>query len=493
MSKAKQLRPRQETTFNELRAAVGAGIKRPMIQAPTGFGKTVLASHIIKEALKKGKRVMFCVPAISLIDQSVESFEADGINCIGVIQSNHPRTDYSQPVQVCSIQTIMRKRKLPDTDLVIIDEAHRWYKFYEKWFEQWNAMVFIGLSATPWTKGLGRHWQDLIIAATTAELIEEGLLSKFKVFAPSTPSMKGVRTVAGDYNESDLSTVMDDKELTADIVKTWKERADNRPTLCYGVDRAHAKHIQETFIANGVQAEYMDANTELMDRADICRGFQAGDVPVICNVGVLTTGIDMDVRCIILARPTKSEILFTQIIGRGLRNAPGKDHCLILDHSSTHSNLGFVTDIHHSTLNSGASAKAGKDAEKEEKLPTICPGQGCDAIKASGVHVCPECGFAPQKRTDVVNRDGELVEIKGKAAKKRNKDTPKADKQQMYSEFLAIARDQGYSDGWASHTYKKMFGVWPNAMDKVVAPYAGMASKSYVKSLQIAYAHRKTA
>lgn len=316
----KALRPIQAQAIQALRQSLGQGNKRVIVKAPTGAGKTVIAAHIVQGALDKGKRVIFCVNAISLVDQTVERFFADGIKAIGVVQGIHEMTDYKQPVQVCSVQTLQR-RMIPHADLVIIDEAHNWFKFYGKWMDDWSAVPFVGLSATPYTKGLGKYYQDMIVAATTQELIDLGWLSPFKVFAPSHPDLKGVRTTAGDYNESDLEKAMDKKPLVADIVETWMKLGQNRPTLCYGVTRVHAKHIQQEFERAGVPCGYIDSYTELDERRQIAKQFADGELKVICNVGVLTTGIDWDVRCIILARPTKSDMLFQQIVGRSLRTA----------------------------------------------------------------------------------------------------------------------------------------------------------------------------
>lgn len=458
----KTLRPIQAQAIQMLRSSLAGGAKRPMMQAPTGFGKTTLASAIVHGALAKGKRVIFCVPAISLIDQTVKSFWDDGIRNVGVIQGSHELTDYSKPVQVASIQTL-GKRKIPHADLVVIDEAHRWFKFYSKWMEDWSAIPFIGLSATPWTKGLAKHYDDLLIAATTSELIDMGYLSPFKVYAPTEPDLSKVRTVAGDYHEGDLAEVMDAPELTADVVRNWLKHGENRPTLCFAVDRAHAKHLAERFESSGVPTAYIDAFTTIDERNVIADQFHKGSVKVVCNVGCLTTGVDWDVRCIILARPTKSEILFTQIIGRGLRTAEGKTECLIFDHTSTHQNLGFVTDIQHETLCDGkpkTSSNGGK--EPVQKLPKKCA--SCAYIKPAGVHACPACGFAPQKQTDLTEAEGELVEMRGK------KKVSQAEKQSFYSGLLTYARSKGRADGWVAHTYKDYFGVWPRGLERKPGP-----------------------
>jgi DNA repair protein RadD len=318
-----QLHPHQVRLLDQI---TETGSDRIVVQAPTAFGKTVIAGEMADKILSAGKRAIITVPALSLIDQTVDKFYALGIYDVGVIQADHHLTNYARRIQIASVQTLQR-RQIPPADLVMIDEVHRWFDFYGKWLtsSSLSGVPVIGLSATPWTRGLGKYFDKLIIAATTEELIEAGYLSKFRVFAPASPDLSKVRIRAGDYADNDLSAVMDKSELVADVVDTWLARGKGRPTLCFAVDRTHAKHLQQRLIAAGVVAEYIDAYTSALEREAIAKRFKAGAVELVCNVGCLTTGIDWDVRCIILARPTKSEMLFVQMIGRGLRTADGKD------------------------------------------------------------------------------------------------------------------------------------------------------------------------
>jgi superfamily II DNA or RNA helicase len=229
----RDLWPHQRDALDKLREAVAAGERRIVCQAPTGSGKTVLAAAIVDGALRKGKRVLFTVPAISLVDQTVESFYAEGFRDIGVIQANHVMTDWSKPVQVASVQTLSQRDQVPEADVMVVDECHRLFNWYGKTFtrDDWRNRPIIGLSATPWTRGLGKLYSRLIIVATTAQLIEQEYLCPFKVFAPAHPDLTGVRTVAGDYHEGDLAGALNKQVLVADIVETWLKRSENRSTV----------------------------------------------------------------------------------------------------------------------------------------------------------------------------------------------------------------------------------------------------------------------
>lgn len=484
-----ELRDYQSEAIYKIRVSLSTGHSRPCVQAPTGAGKTIIAADIIRNARAKNKRVMFVVPMLSLINQTVERFVENGIHEIGVMQAQHEMTDPRQPVQVCSIQTLAR-RELPDVDLVIIDEAHVQYKFLQQWlgWEHWKKVPFIGLTATPWAKGMGKVWDDLIIAETTKGLIDRGVLSPFKVFAPAHPDLTGVKTVKGDYDVNQLAEAMDKGALVADIVSTWLERGENRSTVCFGVNRVHAKHIQSQFEAAGIMAAYMDAFTPMEERSRIIKDFGRGDVRVICNVGVLTTGFDADVRCIILARPTKSEILYTQMIGRGLRKAHGKDHCLILDHSDTTLRLGFVTDIHYEELDDGKPKKKGAQ-ERKEPLPKECP--KCAFVRPPKIRVCPSCGFEAVAVNQVESLNGELYELDGKK-KVKAKDWTMAMKQQFFSELILYVQLRGYKKGWAAHAYRSRLGTWPaNTMHERPADSISPATESWIKHRNIANAKMK--
>ena len=452
--------PHQERAISGLRHSIASGKRRPMVSSPTGAGKTRMAAHIIKGALAKGNRVIFVVPALSLIDQTVAAFEAEGITCIGVLQGDHPRTDPSQPVQVVSVQTLARRER-PDAQLVIIDEAHQLHKSILRWMKEagWAHVPFIGLSATPWSRGLGRYFDDLIASATTSDLIRDGFLSGFVAYAPSSPDLSGVSTVAGEFQQAELGDAMDKVAITGDIVETWLERGENQPTLAYCVNRKHAQHVTERFLEAGVAAEYLDGNTPREDRERIFDRFRAGETRILVNVGVLTTGIDLDVRCVVDAKPTKSEILFVQTIGRGLRRGPGKTKCIILDHAGNHLQLGRVTDIKHDCLDDGNDRQGSKKKqERTAPLPRLC--HECKAVLSPQWTKCSECGAVREAKSAVVHHDGNLVEF-GSGETSVFKATM-AEKAAFHGELKWISRERRYNQGWAAHKFRERFGVWPN-------------------------------
>lgn len=484
------LRPYQVQALDDIRASIRGGVKRLVVQAATGAGKTKIAASLIESAQRKGNRMAFVVPSISLIDQAVESFWAEGIRDIGVIQANHLMTDWSKPVQVCSISTIQSRGAFPEAQAVIFDEVHKLHEAHKNWLAHadWQSVPFIGLSATPWTRGLGKYFDSLLIAATTAELIQQKYLSPFRVFATGHPDLGGVKTVAGDYHEGQLSNAMQEGELTADIIRTWKEKWGQGKTLCFAVDKAHARSIQERFEQAGVKCGYQDASTPSDEREAIKRQFHNGRFPVVVNIQTLTTGVDWDVRCLILARPTKSQALFVQIIGRALRTAEGKEYALILDHSDTTQRLGFVTDIHYDKLDDGSSGAKKLEFETKAKPPTECKQCGC--LKRS--RVCPNCGAEPQRQTGgPIENDGELIEvIPGSRSLKRKGGWSDVERQSFFAEMKAYAQQHGYKSGWAANKYRERFKEFPpRAFDGIPpAPEVSPQIASWVRSRAIAWA-----
>jgi superfamily II DNA or RNA helicase len=229
---------------------------------------------------------------------------------------------------------------------------------------------------------------------------------------------------------------------------------------------------------------YVEANTDAPERQFLLDQMSQGKLAGIVSVGTMTTGVDADVRCVVLARPTKSEPLFVQMIGRGLRTAPGKEKCIILDHADNHARLGFVTDIHHEELRKGKEKPKPKQHEKPERLPRECP--SCGTLRTRGP--CPGCGFEPTRQSDLEFEEGVLREITPKDDAKAKPPTM-IDKQEFWSMALWVDRERGKEGRLAKGLYRGKFDVWPKGLDHTPKP-PSPEFIAYEHSRRIAYAKR---
>lgn len=472
MSAIAKLREYQAAAVGDAREMMRSGIKRIMIYAPTGAGKSVITAAIIESAAKRGKRVAWVVNRIELCNQAVEHLRAAGVDC-GVLQGENSRATY-MPVIVCSIQTLASRGIPEGVELFIVDEAHfcAASKEFLALVQKYPDVPMIGFSATPFTRGLGKTYEfgplfgGIVKAATIPELIEKGFLVDANVYAPSAPDLSGVKTVAGDYHEKQLGAAVDKPELIGDIVTHWLKLAGGKRTIAFATNIAHSKHIVESFTAVGVRAAHIDAYTPEAERRRIIDAFKAGEFEILSNCAILAEGFDCPAaEVMILARPTKSLVRHIQMAGRVLRPHEGKTFATILDHSGTTQRLGFVTDELPIELDDGKPRKAGDGDKPEEVLPKEC--SNCHFLKPAKVHKCPACGFLPQRRSDVDVIEGELVLLK-RSAKAAQVDLSKrfGSKQQVWSMLLSYSTGR-YSSGWCSHKYKSIFGVWPrNLIDE---------------------------
>lgn len=491
----RELYPWQAEALEALRQTIRQGVRKIVLQAPTGAGKSLLAAAVIEGALAKGRRVVFVVSHLSLIDQTIEVLYAEGIRDVGCIQAQHHMTDWSRPVQVASIATINSRKVLPEAHVVIIDEVHVLYDAHKAWMAHpdWQSVPFIGLSATPFTKGLGKHFQTLLTVATTQDMIDKGILCPFRMFSVGhsdlKAKLKGVKVTAGDYAEGELSTVMREDEISGDVIRTYQSKWGKGKTLVFGVDCAHAQALQERFKAAGIAAGYQDARTCMEDRRALKRAFHNGEIDVAVNVATLTVGADWDVRCLGLCRPTKSPILYKQIVGRALRRAEGKDHAIILDHGRVYHELGFVTDIECSELDDGNSRRA----ERKSPLPKECP--SCHMLKQPGQRQCLNCGFEPTPQCNVAESDDELEEIDRSLLplKRKKHEATIEEKADFFAQLKSYGRQKSYAPGWAANKYRDKFGVWPNDPRIKYAPSQAPTPGvlNWIRSTQIKWAKSK--
>lgn len=447
-----------------LRESLRTGHRKPMLQLSVAAGKTVIAAAIVKSALAKGKRVIFAADAISLIDQTVLAFWREGISDIGVIQADHPMTDYAKPCQVASVQTLSR-RACPPFDIFIQDEAHMSFAIIRQLMEDNPEATFIGLSATPWSKGLGLVWDDLVKPISMQGLIDLGHVMPVVAYAPTSPDLSKVKTKAGDYDEDEVAHIMGGQKIVADAIASWRELGDNRPTFAFDVNCATAQNTCDRFNEAGIPWGYIDGKTEAVDRKRIFEQLDAGEIMGISSVAALIKGVDRRVACILWRTPTKSAIKLVQGIGRALRDNPPWTDAIVIDQTGSILKLGLPVDIDRPAMCTKQKGEKGDGEAQASVLPKPCP--KCGVLKTAKICVC---GFESKRETDVTEGAGQLARIGGEKAGPKKEGPSDADKLYFYREMLSIARAKGKADGWAAHMHNDRYGHFPARRPHEVEP-----------------------
>jgi DNA repair protein RadD len=502
------LRGYQNRTLDVLREKFREGKRRVVLYAPTGSGKTEMGMEMVRGAIAKAVSALFVANRVELVGQAWRRFFKSGITA-GVIQAENTR-GVDQSVIIASIQTIAR-RGWPRFKLLIIDEAHTvaGSKDYERLLVENPDVFVIGLTATPFAKGMARKvqglgpiFEDIARATTIRELIDDGYLVDVDIYGPSEPDLAGVKIVAGEYHQGQLEEAVDRPPLIGDIVTHWMRLAKDRQTVVFATSIAHSQHIVEQFHAVGVRAEHIDAYTNDEDRRAILQRFASGATRVLSNCSVLAEGWDCpSCEVMILARPTKSLIRYIQMSGRVLRPvyaagfdlatregrlaaiaASGKARALILDHSGTAKRLGFPTDDLPLELDDGTRTMAEKKAREERAaLPHPCP--GCAYLMPAKVRSCPACGFRPKRPLHVDEQDGELVQMDRKNKIKT------ADKEIVFAELLGYAIERGFKPGWAYHKCVELYGAAPRKRLDPIEPTE--KTRKLIRHLAIKHAKSK--
>lgn len=496
------LRPYQKQVIQDCRQSFADGVRRILLVAPTGAGKTVLASSLIEGALGKDRRALFLVHRRELLNQAARKLYDVGLDCGVIAAGFEPRP--GERVQLASISTLhsraMRTRRmdLPEADLVVVDEAH--HATAKSWSDivaAYPQAAIIGLTATPCRadgRGLGDIFQKLVCCPDVAELVKLGHLVGTRVYAPPPPDLSDVAVQAGDYNVQQLGKKMNQDGLVGDVVTHWLKYAGGVPTLVYAVDVAHSMHLRDEFCRAGVNAGHIDGTTPADERDSTLDQLRRGVLDVVCNCQVLTEGFDApDVGCIVLARPTKSFGLYRQIVGRGLRPAKGKHTCLVLDHSGGTLEHGFVDEPVDWEINAKKRAQrpamSRRTANAVRKL-VDCP--ECGVTRWQG-RPCSSCGWRPHGYGEGQPfMDGDLVELDKNGNVRKHVKIEQTVPEHFYRQLLWLVREGGYNPGWAAHKYREKFGNWPPRPWGTKEPMEPTpVLRSWVRSRQIRWAKSK--
>lgn len=455
----------QEKMVDDVREAYKQGIRRPVLQGPTGFGKTRVAHNILSSASKKKKKGIFLCDRISLCEQTAQEFYKLGSR-VGIIQQGY-RGDTNPEILVASVQSIASRSRLPDVDLILRDECHVVREYDKLVMKTYNDILFAGLSASPWAKGMGAPglYEKIIKGPSVQELINIGRLTDSDIWAPSKPDLHRLKLVAGEYNQKELGRIT--AKRVGEVVDQWFQHGFGQQTMISAVNCADSIAICDKLNERGIKAFHVDYKTKLSTmykKGGVIDLFKAGEIQVLSSVFKLSIGIDLpNCTCLVMAAPYKSLIRHWQFWGRGIRAYEGKEVCTVIDMSGNVEELGFNTDPTPDYLDDGEKPPA-QSAEYEKREPARCKailadGKMCGAEK-KGERTCPACGFTPTPEAGIASINGELVNIKN--SKKANKEIGWDQKTRMMAGFKHYAAKKQYKEGWAAHAYRECTGVWPN-------------------------------
>ena len=428
-----KLRDYQVVAVTDIRGQFRIHNSPVLFVLPTGGGKTFTFSYIASSAADKGRSVCIIVHRKELLLQASRSLSDLGIEhgLISPFFTPNPRAQ----VQVASVDTLLQrlKKQTYKFDLLIFDEAHHVVDG-NKWgraFDQLGRPPMLGVTATPVRtdgKGLGEHaggvFKAMVQGPSVAELIERGSLINPKVYAsPIVPEIEDLKTNRdGDYNLQDLAARVDKPRITGSAVAHYTKLCPGARAIVFCTSIEHAKHVATEFNAAGYRFELLVGAPEMSDseRTAVNKRLRSGEIHGACTVDLVSEGYDLpDLECCIMLRPTASEALFLQQVGRVMRPSAGKDVCWLLDHVA---NVGSIADGEfkrkHGLPNEARDwtldgRKKKKKGPKEPDEVTVDIKQCPDCFTAhEAAPVCPSCGFEyPAKTRNLEQVDGELQQI----------------------------------------------------------------------------------
>jgi DNA repair protein RadD len=414
------LRPEdQEVSVAETRRLIAAGIKRILIQAPCGFGKTVVGAYIAMMAVMKTRRVLFLVHREELAMQASRTFTAFGVKH-GFIMAGLT-FDQHQKVYVGMIDTVRPRLKSGKLalkfDIVIADECH--HSVSPTWrnvLDHYAGMgaVILGLSATPQRlsgEPLGDVFDAMVDGPPVRDLIERGSLSDFTYYAPpSLVDTSGIKEKFGDFARKDLELATDKPQIIGDAIEHYKKLMPGKRAIVFAVTIEHSKHIVAQFNAAGIRAAHVDGETPGTERKESVKAFERGEILILSNVSLFGEGFDVKAcEGVILLRATASLSLHIQMTMRPMRPHESKDRAIIIDHVGNFARHGLPDADHEWTLEGKKKKKGAKKLAQDDIEIKQCPKCYIAHLPAPA---CPGCGHVYAVKARALEQvDGELAEI----------------------------------------------------------------------------------
>lgn len=442
------LRPFQEILMDKIRAALKRS-RHILLVLSTGGGKTVLAAFMTLGSSIKGKRVMFTCHRDFLLDQTAEAFDSVGIKYTFIAAGR--KYDPKCNVVIASIDTLKRRYEtIEPPDVLIIDEALHvpaagWSKVVEHY--QSSGCLTIGLCACPQRasgEGLGKWFKEIVEGPPMTWLIENGYLSKYKIFAPSKPDLVGLHKRAGEYITEEITDRMNKPSITGNAIAEYKKIADGKQGVAFCCSIKHSQAVCQAFNDEGIIAVHIGSDTHKEVRQKMLKAFIDGRVKILTSVDIFSEGFNLPVvQYGALLRPTMSLNIYLQQLGRILRAHPDKDYAYIADHANNVATFGMPDEIREWTLSDREKNK--RDSEGEKSLPV----RQCSVcfFVHKPAPVCPNCGNAyPVQAREITEIDGELKEIEIQQQKKEAR--MEVGKAKTMADLQRIAKERGYASGW---------------------------------------------
>lgn len=399
------LRYYQQDAVDAIWSAVKSGTRSPLAILPTGAGKTAVVAQLVKDALQWGGKVLVAVHTKELVEQLRDGIKyhcGDDVP-LGVMSAGLRSRKVDQ-VTVAGIQTAYRRAcEIGARNVLIIDEAHMIPPDGDGMYRRLISdllvinpkMIIVGLTATPYrlTTGVifgnGSNFEKVVYDAGVRRLIDEGFLSPLRGKNGGNPDLKGVHRRGGEYIAEELEACMSDSEKVGKAVEeALRHGSDRKAWLVFCCGVKHAELVKDALVTAGIHSEIITGETPVAKRDDTIRRYKDGGIRALVNVNVLTTGFDAPhIDMILMLRPTDSAGLYYQMMGRGLRKAPTKVDCLVLDMAGNIERHGPI-DV----LNDRVTAKR-SDGDKEPGVPPMKTCPQCEESILAAMRTCPCCDY----------------------------------------------------------------------------------------------------
>lgn len=453
----------QITAMQQIAEGIAAGHKNHLVSAATGAGKLYLGLRVAHKALKRGLRATFVCDRIALVNQASTAAFEYGMGDHGIIQGdNRMMEDWSKRFQIASIQTIA-SRGWPQTDVLIVDEAHTMHEAWVKRATETDTRV-VGLTATPFSRGLGKVFTNLICPTTMDELTRDRVLVPMRVMSCKRPDMTGAKLKSsGEWQDEEAAAR--GMEIIGDVVAEWMRHAEGRKTIVFGATIDHCEELCRQFNEAGIFAATYTDKTQEKEREQLVDEFRKPDsaLRVLISVEALAKGFDVrDVGCVVDCRPLRKSLSTAiQMWGRGLRSSPetSKTDCLLLDHSGNITRFAedfidfFFNGVSSLDMGEALNRKVRQDGQDERER------KGCPKCSYKPFRQrCMSCGFEIQATSGIVHEAGSMEEI---VIDKKTMATTKRD---MWQQLCAYAIAQGAikkKESFAKAKFKELTGDWP--------------------------------